>query len=288
MDIQDRKRPQTGHDITVLDRGSISREAKSLYKRIRMRIRMKSCWTRMIAKNVPSRKNRRRSSGLSSLDRRKEAFLKSWRRSSEWGRIVYRFLKEEKAHAFHQVSKPRITEGGAANRLLFCDFFAGLGGKRFPVFSPLVTSSSSRQNGNLIRRMTVFGPTGLRTSLKKSEWNRNPNTPCVSESSSVLPLNQCAGMSKSRESHGMAIISGTKFCSELSSPSRKTLRMCYLSVKQPSCTAKHRAWRWSPPSSCWNRILLISLTIASGQDTHPTWIHAKTSGLSSKIESRRQ
>ena len=35
---------------------------------------------------------------------------------------VYRFLREEKARAFHQISKPKITELGAANRLLFCEF----------------------------------------------------------------------------------------------------------------------------------------------------------------------
>ena len=35
---------------------------------------------------------------------------------------VYRFLKSEKARAFHIVSKPRISQQSAANRLAFCEF----------------------------------------------------------------------------------------------------------------------------------------------------------------------
>ena len=36
--------------------------------------------------------------------------------------VVYRFLKEKKARAFHQISKPKIPPSGAENRLLFCEF----------------------------------------------------------------------------------------------------------------------------------------------------------------------
>ena len=35
---------------------------------------------------------------------------------------VYRFLRSEKAKAFHIVTKPKITERGSENRLQFCEF----------------------------------------------------------------------------------------------------------------------------------------------------------------------
>ena len=35
---------------------------------------------------------------------------------------IYRFLKEEKAKAFHVVSAPKITELNRENRLSFCEY----------------------------------------------------------------------------------------------------------------------------------------------------------------------
>ena len=79
------------------DQPVLSQESKTVIREMLSRPKKRS--VREIVKEVEKKRGKTRSYGT-----------------------VYRFLKSEKARAFHIVSKPKISERSRENRLQFCDF----------------------------------------------------------------------------------------------------------------------------------------------------------------------
>lgn len=79
------------------DQVALSQESKTVIREMLARPKKKS--VREIVKEVEKKRGKTRSYGT-----------------------IYRFLRSEKANAFHIVTKPRISERSRENRLQFCDF----------------------------------------------------------------------------------------------------------------------------------------------------------------------
>ena len=79
------------------DQAALSQESKTVIREMLSRPKKRS--VREMVKEVEKERGKTRSYGT-----------------------VYRFLKSEKARAFHIVSKPKISERSRENRLQFCDF----------------------------------------------------------------------------------------------------------------------------------------------------------------------
>ena len=79
------------------DQRALSQESKTVIRQMLTRPKKKS--VREVVKDVEKKRGKTRSYGT-----------------------VYRFLRSEKAKAFHIVTKPKITERGSKNRLQFCEF----------------------------------------------------------------------------------------------------------------------------------------------------------------------